>query len=202
MTTTNITTSSLFDEISQRFADNQPFSTLAAGLQGFQFLGMIEDWFISLEMNRHKVVSLTATNRRLGTQLPKLMVATRPAPGEYHFTLGKADFDKWIEGLAPSQKQATIWEMFAKVIESQIVKVVPGGKQILWKSGRSSISIVREVERNYLRLICKNGKLTTSRPLARWGKDHSSMNGDCDGEWLINGDAEVNYALFIAEVRS
>lgn len=199
---TNFTTETLFSEISKRFAENRPFSTLAAGLQGFQFLGMIEDWFVSLEMNRHKVVSLTATNRRLGTQLPKLMVATRPAPGEYHFTLGKADFDKWIEGLAPSQKQATIWEMFAKVIEGQTVKIVPGGKQILWESGRSSISIVREVKRNYLRLICKNGKLTTSRPVARWGKDHTSRNGDCDGVWILTNEASANYTLFIAEVKS
>lgn len=202
MASRNITTDSLYSKISERFATNHPFSTLAAGLQGFQFLGMIEDWFISLEMNRHKVLALTATNRRLGTQLPKLMVATRPQPSQYHFTLNRTDFDKWVEALTPPQGQTTIWELFTDLVESQDIKVVPGGKQQLWKSGKASISIMREVKRDELRLVCKNGKLTVSQPVARWGRDHTSNNGDCKGIWKLTSAASANYASFIAEARS
>lgn len=198
----NITTETLFSEITARFADDKPFSTLSAGLQGFQFLGMVEDWFVSLEMNRHRVIHLTATNRRLGTQLDKLMVATRPAPGEYHFSLERADFDKWTEALTPTQKKTTIWELFIDLVKAQAVSVAPGGKQKLWESGKASISIVRETKRDELRLICKNGKLTISQPLARWNKDHSSRNGACDGKWFINGDASANYTKFINEVKN
>lgn len=198
----NITISDLYSKITERFSDNQPFTTLAAGLQGFQFLGMVEDWFISLEMNRHKVIHLTATNRQLGIQLDKLMVATRPAPGEYHFSLDRADFDKWTEALTPPQKKATIWELFTDLIEAQDVSVAPGGKQELWQSGSASISILRETKRDELRLVCKNGKLTVSQPLARWGRDHTSNNGNCRGVWKLISTASANYASFIAEARS
>lgn len=197
----NITTESLFSKITERFSDNQPFTTLASSLQGFQFLGMIEDWFISLEMNKHKVLALTATSRRLATQLPKLMVATRPAPGEYHFSLVRADFDKWAEALTPPQKQATIWELFTNLVEAQDVSIAPGGKQKLWQSGSASISILRETKRDELRLACKNGKLTISQPLARWGRDHTSNNGDCKGVWKLTSAAGDNYTKFIKEVR-
>ncbi len=192
----------LFEQVAQRFVENSPFSTAAAGLQGFQHLGMIEDWFISLEMNRHKAVYLTATNRRLGIQLDKLLVGTRPAPGEYHYRLARANYNKWVQKLVPTQKQPTVWELFVKVIENQEVKVAPGKKQELWRSGDRVISIVREAKRDQLRLICKNGKSTLSLPLARWGRDYASRNGDCKGMWQLNMDAKAKYEAFVKEVKS
>lgn len=197
-----MSTEQLYEEVISRFAENSPFSTAAAGLQGFQYLANVEDWFISLEMNRHKVLFLTATNRRLGTQLDRLPVATRSALDQYHFTLRRVDFDKWVQELVPTQEQPTVWELFIKVVEKQEVKVAPGKKQELWRSGERVISIVRETERDQLRLICKNGRSTLSLPLARWGRDHTSRNGDCKGIWMINADAKKHYASFVGEVRS
>lgn len=196
--TNKITVATLLVNVSRRFTENNPFSTAAAGLQGFEFLGMIGDWFISLEMNRHKVIFLTATNRRLGTQLDKLMVATRPQPGQYYFNLDRADFDTWVKELVPIQQKSTVWELFIQVVEQQQINVAPGKKQELWRSGKKSVSIMRETDREQLRLVC--GK-TTSLTLARWGRDHTSRNGDCKGVWMINANARIKYEAFVKEVN-
>ena len=203
MATNNFTTNELYAEIEQRLASGSPFKTNRAAWQGYEFVARIDnDWFIGLDFNGHKVLALVAQNRRLAIETPKLPVGTRANSHTWKVLLDRPSFDRWAKNLEKTGKPRSIWQIFVEIVERQDIALPPGGEQIIWQSGQRQILIWRETGRDYLRLCCRNGKTSLSEPLAHWGRNYATQNGDVGGRWKLELSAQKRYNDFIQDCRS
>lgn len=97
-------------------------------------------------------------------------------------------------------KPKSIWDILTDLIDNDQITVAPLKEQVIWEGNGSSVSIFRRTS-DYLVLVARNGKQTTSKPVAHWGRDDNHISG-ARGCWkILKYDGERNYREWAKKAR-
>lgn len=87
----------------------------------------------------------------------------------------------------------TIWDIMSQMVEGGEVVIAPRGRLVIFERGANSVSLFHDRD-GRLRLVAKNGKITTSEPVA-----YNPLLAPA-GEWHLASDARRVYEEWAQKV--
>lgn len=92
----------------------------------------------------------------------------------------------------------TIWDIVCEAISNDQITVAPLKEQIVFQGEHHSVSLFRRRDENLV-LVARNGKVTTSAPIARWGRDYTRISGGAS--WQLTVEAQRNYKAWAKKAQ-